>query len=84
MCDKMYDKLSLSWWLQTQKEKFLAHALLDTEIALLRTLAVWRQWEQSHGVSNIFLTYIKALADMETAINLTDSEKLTQDLRSSS
>ncbi len=80
----MYDKLSLSWWLQTQQEKFLARTLLDIELELLRTLAVWRQWEKSHGISPVFVTYIKALADIEASTHLTDSEKLVQDLKSSS
>ena len=80
----MYDKLSLSWWLQTQQEKFLARTLLDTELELLRTLAVWRQWERSNGVSAVFVTYIQALADIEASTHSTDSEKLVQDLKSSS
>ena len=80
MCDKKCDKLGLTWWLQTQQEKFLTHSLLDTELALLRTLPNWRNWEQTHGVSPIFLTYIQAL----TTITPTDSEELFQDLKSSS
>ena len=59
--------LSLTWWVNTQKSRFLNNKMYDTELQELRKIPEWVSWEAQHTLDKTWKSYVDVLQDLSSS-----------------
>jgi hypothetical protein len=58
--------LSLKWWVDAQKFRFLNNKMYDTELQELRKIPEWVSWEAQHTLDKTWKSYVNVLQDLSS------------------
>ena len=59
--------LSLTWWVNTQKTRFLSNKMHDAELQELRKIPEWVSWEAQHTLDKTWTSYVNVLQDLSSS-----------------
>ena len=59
--------LSLTWWVNTQKSRFLSNKMYDTELQELRKIPEWVSWEAQHTLDKTWNSNVKVLQELSSS-----------------
>ena len=59
--------LSLKWWVDAQKFRFLNNKMYDTELEELRKIPEWISWETQHTLDKTWKSYVDILQDLSSS-----------------